>query len=61
VDVKSSLASENHAPKEAFRASCHAGDLVGVELCLNKDLEYQACTQTVGECPSRQVLLPPTK
>jgi len=61
ADVESSFASQNHAPKDAFRLSCHAGDLVGVEVCLNKDLQYQACTQTVRECPGSQVLLRPTK
>ena len=61
TDIESNFASENHAPKDAFRLSCHAGDLVGVEVCLNKDLQYQACTQTVRECPSIQVLLRPTK
>jgi len=60
-DVESSFANENHAPKDAFRLSCHAGDLVRVEVCLNKDLEYQACTQTVRECASSQVLMRPTR
>jgi len=59
-DVESSFATTNHAPKDAFRISCHAGDLVGLEVCLNKDLKYQACTQTVRECPSSQVLMRPT-
>jgi len=60
ADVESSFAGENHAPKDAFRLSCHAGDLVGVEVCLNKNLQYQACTQTVRECPGSQVLMRPT-
>src|ERR1044071_7783023 len=61
ADVESSFASDNHAPKDAFRISCHAGDLVGLEVCLNKNLEYQACTRTVRECPGSQVLMRPTK
>jgi ribonuclease T2 len=60
-EIESSFASENHAPEDAFRISCHAGDLVGLEVCLDKDLGFQACTQTVHECSSKQVLLRPTK
>jgi ribonuclease T2 len=60
-DVESSFATQNRAPEKAFRISCHAGDLVGLEVCLNKNLEYQACTKTVHECSSNQVLLRPTK
>ncbi|HSS95928.1 MAG TPA: hypothetical protein VLK33_02800 [Terriglobales bacterium] len=60
VDIESSFSSKNHAPRNAFRISCHAGDLVGLEVCLNKNLEYQACTQSVRECPSSQVLMRPT-
>ena len=60
-EIESSFASQNHAPEDAFRISCHAGDLVGLEVCLNKDLGFQACTQTVHECSGNQVLLRPTK
>jgi ribonuclease T2 len=60
-DVESSFATQNRAPEKAFRISCHSGDLVGLEVCLNKNLEYQACTKTVHECSSNRVLLRPTK
>jgi ribonuclease T2 len=59
--VEASFASQNHALENAFRISCHAGDLVGLEVCLNKELEFQACTKTVRECPGSEVLLRPTK
>jgi ribonuclease T2 len=60
-EIESSFAGQNHAQQDAFRISCHARDLVGLEVCLNKDLQFQACTQTVHECPSNQVLLRPAK
>jgi ribonuclease T2 len=49
-DIEQSFAGQNHAPQQAFRISCHFGNLVGLEVCLNKDLQYQACTATVREC-----------
>ena len=58
-DAEESFASQNHASKEGFRISCHAGDLVGLEVCLDKTLAFQACTKTVHECPGSQVLLRP--
>jgi ribonuclease T2 len=58
-DIEQDFASANSAPPEAFRISCHAGELVSVEACLNKDLQYQACSRSVRECPSGKVLLRP--
>jgi ribonuclease T2 len=59
-DLEKSFADANHAPPEAFRVSCHAGALVSLEVCVDKDLQYQSCTQSVRECPANQVdMLPP--
>ena len=55
--IESDFAQANGAPKEAFRISCHAGELVNLETCLTKDLHYQACSRSVSECPSKQVLM----
>ena len=55
------FAGQNHAPENAFRISRDASDLASVEVCLSKDLEFQACTKTVRECPGSKVLLRPTK
>lgn len=55
--VESDFASANSAPPGAFRISCHAGEMVSVEACLTKDLQYQACSKSVSECPSSQVLM----
>jgi ribonuclease T2 len=56
-DVEVAFARENHAPEQAFRISCHGGYLVGLEVCLTKDLQFQACTKSVHECPANQVRL----
>jgi ribonuclease T2 len=60
-EVEQAFASANNAPAGAFRISCHAGELVNLEVCLNKDLQYQACTASLRECPSAQVLMRPVK
>jgi ribonuclease T2 len=59
-DLEQSFAQANHAPVEAFRVSCHGQDFVGMEICLDKNLNYRACTESVRECRLPQVnLLPP--
>ncbi len=59
ADLESNFARANGAPLQAFRVSCHGGDLVSVEICLDKELHLQACTQSVRECPVRQVKMQP--
>ncbi len=44
---------------EAFRVSCHAGELVSLEVCVDKNLQYRSCTQSVRECPVNQVDMRP--
>jgi len=58
-DLEKSFADANHAPLSAFRISCHAGELVSLEICMNKDLQYQSCTESVRECPVNQVDMRP--
>ena len=58
-DLEKSFADANHAPPQAFRVSCHAGELVSLEVCLDKNLQYQSCTQSVRECPVNQVDMRP--
>ncbi|HEY6308870.1 MAG TPA: ribonuclease T2 [Candidatus Angelobacter sp.] len=60
-EIEQNFASANNADAGAFRVSCHGGELVNLEICMNKDLQYQACTSSVRECPSPQVLLRPVK
>ena len=58
-DLEKSFAEANHAPLQAFRVSCHAGDLVSLEVCVDKNLQYRGCTQSVRECPVSQVDMRP--
>jgi ribonuclease T2 len=58
-DLEKTFAEANHAPPEAFRVSCHAGELVSLEVCVDKNLQYQSCTQSVRECPVNQVDMRP--
>jgi ribonuclease T2 len=58
-DIEKNFADVNGAPPQAFRISCHAEDLVGVDVCLDKNLQYRACTQSVRECPVNQVDMRP--
>jgi ribonuclease T2 len=60
-DVEQDFSQANGAPTEAFRLSCHGGELVAVEVCLGKDLHYQACPKNARECTSQQVKLAPPK
>jgi ribonuclease T2 len=59
ADIEKQFAEANGAPPQAFRISCHGSDLVSVEVCLDKHLQFQSCTQSVRECPVRQVELRP--
>ncbi|HYX52366.1 MAG TPA: hypothetical protein VE783_02880 [Candidatus Limnocylindrales bacterium] len=59
--LEADFASANRASAAAFRLSCHTGELVAVEVCLNKQLDFQACTQSVRECPSPQVTMQPVR
>jgi ribonuclease T2 len=56
-EVERSFAQANNAPPDAFRISCHNGVVASLEVCLSKDLKYQACTASVRECPAPQVLM----
>ncbi|MGH9546007.1 MAG: ribonuclease T2 family protein [Terriglobales bacterium] len=61
AELEKSIADANHAPAGAFRISCHAGELVSLEVCVDKDLHYQSCTQSVRECPVNQVDMRPPR
>jgi ribonuclease T2 len=60
-EIEQNFAQANNAPQDAFRLSCHAGALVAVEACLDKDLKYEACPKSARECPADQVKLAPVK
>jgi ribonuclease T2 len=54
-ELEQAFAAENHAPGDAFRTSCHEGELVGVAVCLDKNLNFRTCTRSARECPSEDV------
>src|SRR5450631_880672 len=59
-DLERRFAEANHAPAEAVHASCHEGELVNLEICLSKNLQFRSCSASVRDCPASQVsLLPP--
>jgi ribonuclease T2 len=60
-DLERSFAAENRAPVGAFRTSCHAGELVEMEVCLDKNLKYRACTRSARECSDDEVSMPPSQ
>lgn len=56
-DLDKSFADSNRASPDAFRISCHAQELVGVEVCMSKDLKIQSCAKALRECPASSVLM----
>ena len=57
--IEQDFAQSNHAPQGAFRLSCHNSELVSVEACLSKELQFQSCSRSVRECPADAVLMRP--
>ena len=43
ADIEQKFAAANHAPVGDFRVSCSNSELVAVEVCLTKDLQYRQC------------------
>ena len=60
-DIEAAFASANSAPKGAFRVSCPKNEFSAVEICLSKDLQYQACPTTVKECRAGKIEVRPVK
>ena len=59
VAIEQEFAAANNAPEGAFRVSCPQNEFSAVEVCLSKDLQYQACPNTVRECRAEQVEIRP--
>jgi len=57
--VEQQFATANNAPKRAFRISCPQNKFSAVEICLAKDLQYQACPNTVKECRTTRIEVRP--
>ena len=60
-DIERGFAEANHAAAEAVRISCHNRELVNVEICLSKDLQFRACSPSVRDCPANEVSLLPAQ
>jgi ribonuclease T2 len=54
-DIEQKFAKANNAPKGAFRISCPQNEFSAVEVCLSKDLKYQACPASLKECRAKKI------
>jgi ribonuclease T2 len=59
AEIEQKFAAANHASAGDFRVSCTSGELVGVEVCLTKDLQYRECGPGLRDCRARQVTVQP--
>lgn len=59
ADIEEKFAAANNAPKTAFRVSCPQNEFSAVEVCLSKDLKYQACPSTLKECRASKIEVKP--
>jgi ribonuclease T2 len=57
--IETKFASANAAPKAAFRVSCPQNEFSAVEVCLSKDLQYQACPASLKECRAKSIQVRP--
>jgi len=57
--IEQKFALANNAPKRAFRISCPKNQFSAVEICLSKDMQYQACPTTVKECSASRIRVRP--
>jgi len=57
--IEQKFASANNAPKTAFRVSCPQNEFSAVEVCLSKELQYQACPSTLKECRAPHIEVRP--
>jgi ribonuclease T2 len=55
ADIEQKFAKANNAPKGAFRISCPQNKFSAVEICLTKELQYEACPNTVKECRAKRI------
>jgi ribonuclease T2 len=55
AEIEQKFAVANNAPQGAFRVSCAENEFSAVEVCLSKDLQYQACPKTLEDCKASQI------
>jgi len=54
-ELKQAFAKTNHTAPATFRVSCHGSELVNVEACLTKDLQFRDCGSSTRECSADRV------
>jgi ribonuclease T2 len=59
-EIEQKFADANHAPHGAFRVSCSNSELVALEVCLTKGLQYRQCGPGLRDCRTPQVTVRPT-
>jgi ribonuclease T2 len=57
--IEQKFATANNAPKGAFRVSCPQNEFSAVEICMSKDLKYQACPATLKDCRATKIEVRP--
>jgi ribonuclease T2 len=60
TEIEQKFAQANHAPASAFRVTCSGGELVGIEVCLTRNLEYRACGVSLRDCRAPQLSIQST-
>jgi ribonuclease T2 len=60
ANIERKFAEANGAPQGAFRVSCPNTGFAALEVCLTKDLQYQACAAGLKECSAPHVSIRPT-
>jgi ribonuclease T2 len=59
AEIEKKFAAANNASKGAFRVSCPQNEFSAIEICLSKDLQYQACPSTLNDCRTSQISVRP--
>jgi ribonuclease T2 len=57
--IEKEFSSANNAPAGAFRVSCPQNEFSAVEICISKDMQYQACPSTLKECRAPKIEVRP--
>jgi ribonuclease T2 len=59
--IEKEFAAANNAPVRAFRVSCPQNQFSAMEICISKDMQYQACPSTVKDCRAPKIEVRPTQ
>jgi ribonuclease T2 len=59
IKIEKAFATANAAPPSAFRIACPQNEFSAVEICLSKDLQYQACPANLKDCRAKSIKVMP--